>query len=101
VKGSFRKKFGEFDVKGLMKLAKKMGLNINKNIICEDTFRCRESCSAFKEKLFRIICKLINDENSLSHMISPPPFVNGTGPIYKYFVGCGNNAIVIRTLMKS
>ena len=47
-----------------IKLGRRLGLSLNKNMLLPSTLKVRENANAIKEKLILHICKVFNKENN-------------------------------------
>ena len=107
------------DVQYALKLARRLGLHINKNHLSLQFLKVRENSNAVKEKLIQFMCRVMQRENDYTeqfcgeelfkktinketaiHMKMLKKIKDPRTP-YKFYVGKGNNATMVRTLLKA
>ncbi len=93
---TFRNRDSTYDVELILKLAKTMKLPLVKKSVNAATFKSsRESVYALKEQLSRYLASVVNRSNGV---VVPESLPKATQ--YKFFVGKGNNSIMVRNILK-
>ncbi len=93
---TFRNKDTNYDVETVLKLAKAMKLPLTKKAVNATTFKnSRETVYALKEQLSRYLAAVVNRSNGVAMPESLPKSTQ-----YKFFVGKGNNSIMVRGTLK-
>ena len=99
ISNTFKNKFPYLDKKYIMILARALGLLIDEQHVTLNTFKTREIGTIIKEKILRNLLEVINYQNNIN--IPVYPNVNQVWSSgYKFFIGKGNNSVMVRKVLK-
>lgn len=94
---TFRNKDTTYDIELIAKMSKTLGLQIAKKQINAQFFKNRENAQILKEKLMKYLCTVVNTSNEINIDTSA---CNTKVGQYKFYTCKGNNAIMVRSILK-
>ena len=92
---TFKNKDTNYDTNSICALARIMKLQLKRKDIVETTFRNREISYNLKEQITNYLSSVINYSGNFNSSE-----VGNRGLQYKFFIGSGNNGIMIRNVLK-
>ena len=92
---AFKNKETVYDVDAIFKMSKAMKLPLAKKAINATTFKNRDTVYVLKEQITKYLSSIINRSNEFNI-----PESSAKATQFKFFVGKGNNAIMVRSILK-